>query len=393
MSSVLTVQMIMTLRATSCTTPGRAYHHTIVAIAASRSSTTIPAAETAIRRHLLGKCQAALTSQYKHGENTSNMKPISCTSPPKRLHVSACPSSCSTLTPPIATKSHGKFRQSTSALSAGSRLRNSSKCPKKIMSAHTSTANAGMSETGENSQPNSLRMNVSTRSGSMPGKRMPNSPVQENAQSRTRSRSRRESSSRRWPGASTTSRPDVRSRLKNSQTASGRIVWGENRRLKCRCSSAMEVGLRSQSISEYSSADNWKCSSVSGSFTIHVVTPDDSTGDTSKSARSRMPTVRSMDERGCRLGRSSLLSKNHSSRLSRSEPAVAIVDLRPHADLPRDRIYFRTHEDDLAVECLAFSARLDSELDGPADNLLRRVFGRDEPFGFKFVDVHNPQGL
>ena len=102
---MLTVQMIMTFSATSCTTPGWAYHQTIVATAASTSSTIMPAAETAIRCHLLGNRQASLTSQYRHGANTSSMKPSSCTSPPKCLQASAWPSSCSTFTAPIASSS------------------------------------------------------------------------------------------------------------------------------------------------------------------------------------------------------------------------------------------------------------------------------------------------
>src|SRR3954469_15779323 len=129
MSSVLTVQIIMMLSATSCTTPGWAYHQMIVAAEASTSSTIMPAAETAIRFHLLGNVQASLTSQYRHGENTSSMKPISWTSPPKCLHASACPNSCNTLTTPMAAKSQITFRGSTNALSAGSRSWNSSKCP------------------------------------------------------------------------------------------------------------------------------------------------------------------------------------------------------------------------------------------------------------------------
>src|SRR5215210_1182122 len=116
MSSVLTVQMIMMLSATSCTTPGWAYHQMIVAAEASTSSTIMPAADTAIRRHLLGNRQASLTSQYKHGENTSSMKPISWTSPPKCLQASACPNSCNTFTTPIANSSQTKFRGSTNAL-------------------------------------------------------------------------------------------------------------------------------------------------------------------------------------------------------------------------------------------------------------------------------------
>src|SRR3954469_16979417 len=154
MSSVLTVQIIMMLSATSCTTPGWAYHQMIVAAEASTNSTIMPAAETAIRFHLLLNRQASLTSQYKHGENTSSMKPISCTSPPKCLHASACPNSCSTFTMPIASNSQTRFRGSTNALNSGNRSRNSSKCPTTSDNAQTTRNRDGNSESGEKSQRN-----------------------------------------------------------------------------------------------------------------------------------------------------------------------------------------------------------------------------------------------
>src|SRR6476620_6833600 len=140
MSSVFTVQITMMLSATSCTRPGWAYHQTIVAPDASTNSTMMPAAETAIRFHLLGNRHASLTSQYKQGENTSSMKPISWTSPPKCLHANACPNSCSTFTTPIASSSQTRFRGSTNAFNSGSLSRNSPKCPTTSDNAYTTSA-------------------------------------------------------------------------------------------------------------------------------------------------------------------------------------------------------------------------------------------------------------
>src|SRR5205809_8122373 len=78
--------------------PGVLNHHMNVAQDARNNSTYIPAAPIATRCHLLGSIQESETLQYKAGVNTSIMKPSSWHSPPKCLHDSPCPNSCSTFT-------------------------------------------------------------------------------------------------------------------------------------------------------------------------------------------------------------------------------------------------------------------------------------------------------
>jgi len=98
---VLTEQMNITLRQIELSSPGWLYHHKKVAIEAKNSSTYIPAAPIAARCHLLGSIQESETLQYSAGVNTSIMKPSSWHSPPKCLHASPWPNSCSTLTTAI----------------------------------------------------------------------------------------------------------------------------------------------------------------------------------------------------------------------------------------------------------------------------------------------------
>src|SRR5437867_264838 len=108
-SSVLTDETNITFRHRWFNSPGSLSHHRNVQTEASISSTYIPAAPTAARRHLLGIIQASLTLQYRHGVSTSSMTPISWHSPPKRLHARPCPNSCSTFVRHNTTASHAQF--------------------------------------------------------------------------------------------------------------------------------------------------------------------------------------------------------------------------------------------------------------------------------------------
>jgi hypothetical protein len=84
---VETPPISMTLKAVARTAPVLASTHTIIATAASASSTMMPAAPTRARCQMRGNAVAELASTYGTGNSTSNITPISCTAPPQRLQA------------------------------------------------------------------------------------------------------------------------------------------------------------------------------------------------------------------------------------------------------------------------------------------------------------------
>ena len=85
-STVDAPPMTITLKATARSRPGSAEAQTRAAMAASVTSTMMPAAATPARCHLLASAAEGEASTYGTGNSTSSITPI-CTSQPKRLAV------------------------------------------------------------------------------------------------------------------------------------------------------------------------------------------------------------------------------------------------------------------------------------------------------------------
>ena len=77
--------------------PGSISSHSNRAMAATKSSTIMPAAPTVARCEVCRNADAAEASTYGMGINTSSITPISWTSPPQALVAQAWPNSCRSL--------------------------------------------------------------------------------------------------------------------------------------------------------------------------------------------------------------------------------------------------------------------------------------------------------
>ena len=169
----------------------------------------MPAAETAIRCHLLGSRQASVTSQYRQGTNDkqheSQLVHFAAEMFARQRVAQLVQHFHQRRSPAAAT---ARLRQSTSAVSSGRRPRNSSKWPTTSDPANSTTANDGQ-QSQRREQPaaavvqcgEQARRDRRRESGS------PSNCVQDSAQPRVRSRRRGPSSSWPWPAASLINRP------------------------------------------------------------------------------------------------------------------------------------------------------------------------------------------